>query len=100
MGSGRSSFSSSPTPNQDDRVSKTMSSLREFFSRTGSIMPDRLRRALPGSFDPDEDDRDRLPVVSRTEWAPRDERDRPGFLRSRLLVRQSVAASVEGSSIR
>jgi Tfp pilus assembly PilM family ATPase len=38
--------------------------------------------------------------ASSADWTPRDERDRPGWLPNRLGVRKSVAASVEGSSLR
>jgi hypothetical protein len=81
-------------------LSKQLTSLRGLLNRTGASLPERLRRVFPRPSRDDSTGYARLPVPSEHVWKPRDERDRPGWLPSRFVVRKSVAASLEGSSLR
>jgi Tfp pilus assembly PilM family ATPase len=76
-------------------------SLRGLINRTGASLPESLRRVLPGSPRDDRPpDYERLPSPGSSDWQPRDERDRPGWLPKKLGARKSVTASLEGASLR
>jgi Tfp pilus assembly PilM family ATPase len=68
--------------------------------RTSANLPDSLRRVFPHPNRDDAASYERLPVASDHEWRPRDERERRGWLPSRIVRRKAVAASLEGSSLR